>query len=155
VPGTRFEVRDIGQPGALNELSEQSFDYVFIQDTLLFYFIPIGHSDSQNLTVLLSDLFRVLKPGGLLISIEPHPTYYLAPWLGNKTMPFTIVTEHRQRRFSTVPTAAEFTNAILKGGLKLERMEDLYPETKTSTREIGFAHEFPLWTLMEFAKPKP
>jgi len=154
LPGTHFEVRDIGKPGALDQLSDHSFDYVFIQDTLLFYFIPISHNDSPDLAILLSDLYRGLKPGGLLISIEPHPTYYLAPWLGNESTPFTIVTEHRQRRFSTVPTTAEFTNAILHGGFELKCIKDLYPDTSLSTRDCAFANEFPLWTLMEFAKPQ-
>jgi SAM-dependent methyltransferase len=156
-PGASFEVRSIGLPGDLDALSNESFDLIFIQDALLFYFIKVSGNDTQELDVLLNDVHRLLKPEGSLISVEPSPIYYLSPWLGDPHRPFTIVTEHRHRRFSTVPNPATHIQAILRKGFRLADIEDLYPSEHLDLKEdrgVIFAREFPLWTLLEFLKVK-
>jgi hypothetical protein len=139
----------------LNGLSDESFDLVFIQDALLFYFIRVSPSDTQRLDVLLNDVYRLLKLDGSLISVEPNPVYYLSPWLGGIHRPFTVVTEHRYRGFSTVPNSTTFIKAILQSGFRLTNIEDLYPPEHLNLKEdrgVAFAMEFPLWTLLEFLK---
>lgn len=150
-----FRKTAIGEPGALDFIPSASVDFVYMSDALLFYFIPLGPKP-PSLDLLLQEIRRVLKPGGRFASLEPHGVFYLSPWLGDPRRPFTLVSEHREKLFSTAPDPARLLQAVLKGGFLLARAEELYLSEADSrecdARSAGFAAQFPIWHLFEFAK---
>ncbi len=152
VPGAEFLVRPIGQAGALEALQGEGADVVFMSDALLFYFVPVSTKEPPDLGVLLAEIRRLLKPGGRFISVEPHPVFYLAPWMGDLEWPFTVVTEYRHRRFSSVPSFGQLFTALAEHGFLLSWMEELYADpgrTTADPRAHAFAREFPLWCSLE------
>lgn len=150
-----FEVRDVGRQGAMDGLADESFDLVFMSDALLFYFIPVNPAEQLDVQTLLDEIRRVLKPDGTFVSMEPHPMFYLAPWLGEVDHPFTCVTEYRNRRFSTTPTFRDFAHAFRKGGFSIADIDELYADeaaARPGARGDRFASEFPLWVMFELQK---
>jgi SAM-dependent methyltransferase len=150
-----FEVRDVGQQGAMDGLADETFDIVFMSDALLFYFIPVNPAQRLDVQVLLGEIRRVLKPDGTFVSMEPHPVFYLAPWLGEPEYPFTCVTEYRSRTFSTTPTFRDFAHAFRDGGFSIADMDELYADEgaiRDGVRGDRFASEFPLWVMFELQK---
>ena len=87
---TEFATADVGHPGGLARVPDLSMDTVFISDALLFYFFPPEPDTEHSLDALFSDIRRVLKPDGRLISVEPHHVFWLQPWLGDVDRPYTI-----------------------------------------------------------------
>lgn len=152
----RFTRAPIGEPGALDFIPSGSIDFVYMSDALLFYFIPLGPKP-PSLDLLLSEIARVLKPGGRFASLEPHGVFYLSPWLGAPERPFTVVSEYREKTFGTAPSPGRLLQAVLSGGFRLSRTEELYlsvaDRAACDARSAGFAAQFPIWHLFEFSKP--
>jgi len=151
----RFEVAALGEPGALAALADESFDFVFMSDAILFYFVSPAPGPKPDLGVLLADVKRVLEPNGRFISIEPHSTFWLAPWLGDADHPFTVLTEHLDRTFGVTAPLGRFLESILEHGFSLTRIEELGVDPGFATvdpRAYHFARQFPLWQFCEFAK---
>jgi SAM-dependent methyltransferase len=152
-PGVRFELLPISEPGALDAIASDSADVVFMSDALLFYFVPSGPGQHADLDVLLADVRRILKPGGRFVSVEPNYQFWLAPWLGDADRPFTVLTEHLQRRFAVTPTPVGLLRAVLARGFALVAAEELTPDPDAAVVDVrghAFAAEFPLWQLYEF-----
>ncbi|OVE76884.1 hypothetical protein BVX98_04250 [bacterium F11] len=151
-PRAQFDVAEVGKPDAMKNIQDGFADFVFISDALLFYHVSPVPNPEADLSVLLRDIRRILKPNGTFISVEPHPVFWLLPWLGDTDRPFTIRTEYLNRRFHVTGTMSEIVQSFAKGGFSVTWMEDLTPNPayeKTDPRGYSFAKEFPLWNLME------
>jgi SAM-dependent methyltransferase len=151
----RFEVAPLGKPGSLDAIAPESADAVFISDALLFYFVsPVG-PDPEDIDYLMADIRRVLKPGGRFVNVESHFQFWLQPWLGDEDRPFTVLTEHLDRRFAVTPSYSAYIQAITRSGFAVGWMDEMRPDAslaETTRRGYHFAREFPLWQIFEFIK---
>jgi SAM-dependent methyltransferase len=149
-----FRVSEIGVLGKLDWVKSRSFDFVFMSDALLFYFVSYQPNKKNNIHVLFSDIKRILKPGGRFFSVEPSGVFWLRPWLGEENRPFTILTEYRNKRFRVAPNTGEIINSFLKNGFTIRDMKELYVQkylSKTGSRASHFGSEFPLWWFFELS----
>lgn len=152
-----FKVSNIGNTGDLSWIESNSFDYVFMSDALLFYFVSPDPKQKQDISVLFSDIRRILKPNGRFFSMEPHGLFWLRPWFGDENRPFTIVTEYKNKRFNVTPTYSEIIGAFIKNGFSLIDFKELGIEDSMdvpNSRGVGFAKEFPLWWFFELGVQK-
>lgn len=152
---TSFERMAVGQPGACDTLRSASADFVFISDALLFYFVSPDRNHKADIDVLFADIRRILKPDGLLVNVEPHYLFWLAPWLGDQDHPFTVFTEYRRKSFGVTPTFSDLIQAYAKGGFSVCWMEEMYPDPsfeKTDSRAYHFAAQYPIGQLFELRK---
>ena len=94
VKGAKFQQLDLNLSDALQVLPEATFDCIYMSDALLFYFIPYDPNKPINLDNFIINIKRLLKIGGQFISLEPHPVFYIQPWLGDPQRPFTVCTEY-------------------------------------------------------------
>jgi len=156
VPKTeaRFEIMDLARGAGFADLPDAAFDVAFMSDALLFAFVPIAPRGVRDPDAVFAQLARVLRPGGRFVSVEPHGDFYLAPWLGEPERPFTVLTEHRHRRFSSAPTLGEAAPVAFA----LVSLEELYRDPSRSTgdpRADAFADEFPLWVVSVYENRIP
>lgn len=159
LPNTHFELAQIGYKGGMDKLADKSFDFVFMSDALLFYFISVSEKDRNqpSLELLMSEIRRVLKDDGVFCSMEPHPVFYQTPWLGAEDRPFTVRTEYRTHQFGIVPTFRELAHAFAAHGFTISWMDELYAEGlqgECETRAYRYASEFPVWALFELQKAR-
>lgn len=150
--GAQFQRMNVGEPRALDAIPTASADLVFMSDALLFYFVPVHPSQHADITTLLADIRRILKPSGAFVSMEPHGVFYLAPWLGDADRPFTVVTEYMHRTFGITPSLSALVRALTAGGFALTNLEEIGPGElyeAVDPRGYHFAREFPLWQLLE------
>ncbi len=136
----------------LSALSDKKFDLIWLADVLLLYFYPPSPDpNSMSPMELLRELGRRLNKNGQLVVLQPHGVFWLAPWLGSDGMPFTALTEYRNRIYSVSPSLAEMSTAIADAGLHIDRIHELTPEEQLETDPLGynFAREFPLWWAFE------
>lgn len=148
---TTFEIKPIGEKGGLDFIDDNSADYIFMSDALLFYFVPFSNK-KPNIEILFEDMKRILKPDGMLISLEPHYIFWLSPWLGEIKKPFTVLTEYNEKLFGVTPTLSKLIQTYRKGGFSVHWMEELLPDKsfeETDPRAFYFASKFPLWHLFE------
>lgn len=152
VGAAKFEKRDLGRPGALDDLPPASFDVVYMSDALLFYFVPYEIDKPLDVRRLVDDLKRLLRPGGCFLSLEPHPVFYLLPWLGAPDRPFTIATEYWNTQWRINPPLARLAKPFLDVGFVISRIEELRADADdphVDARAAHFAAEFPVWLLLE------
>lgn len=155
VKGARFETMKIGEPGGLDGIAKGVADIVFMSDALLFYFVPFYPGQKADIGVLLQDIRRILKPGGVFISLEPHAAFYLTPWLGAADRPFTVVTEYLHKWFGVVPPLSQMIGALTGAGFAVTALQEIQPASyfaDVDPRGFHFAREFPLWQLLELRK---
>jgi SAM-dependent methyltransferase len=153
-PGVSYEVLQISAAGAMDQIPSASADFVFMSDALLFYFVPATPTQVANIDVLFADIRRILKPNGRFISVEPHPVFWLSPWLGDPDRPFTVLTEYCERKFSVTGNTTQFVQACARNGFAVTWMDELRADpgyAATDARATHFAREFPLWQLFELA----
>lgn len=152
VEGTRFEAMNIGEAGGLDAIPDASADMVFMSDALLFYYRPFYPGQKADIQVVLRDIRRILKPGGVFISLEPHAAFYLTPWLGAADRPFTVVSEYLHKWYGIVPPLSWMIQAFSEAGLAVADMQEIGPAdyfADIDPRGYNFATEFPLWQLLE------
>ncbi len=150
-----FCIMNLARGAGFADLSDGTFDVVFMSDALLFAFVPISPKGVRDPDAVFAEIARVLRPGGRFVSVEPHGDFYLAPWLGDPARPFTVLTEHRRRRFSSAPTLGETARVAFAHGFALVALDELYRDATRSTgdaRADGFADEFPLWVVSVYEK---
>jgi SAM-dependent methyltransferase len=153
----QFKVSEIGAKGSLDWIESNSYDFVFMSDALLFYFVSPDPNQKQDITILFDDIKRILKKNGRFFSMEPHGVFWLRPWLGEEERPFTILTEHHTKHFNVAPNYAELLDAFLKNGFILRDFKELYADgtlLKSNSRATKFAQEFPLWWIFELEPEK-
>ena len=153
---SQFEVLDLNSAGALDSLPAASFDAVYMSDALLFYFVPYEPGKPLDLKGFIASLKRLLKPGGTFLSLEPHPVFYLLPWLGSPERPFTVMTEYLKTHWRINPPLARLTKPFLEEGFVITRVEELAADASgpgVEPRASAFAAEFPVWRLLEFQAP--
>ena len=152
VANSSFENMRIGESGGLDAIASSSADIVFMSDALLFYFVPLYPGQKADIEVLLADIRRILKPSGIFVSLEPHPVFYLAPWLGSAEYPFTVVTEYLNKWFGIVPPLSWWMRQFADAGFAVADVQEIGPESyfrEEDPRGYHFAKEFPLWQLLE------
>jgi SAM-dependent methyltransferase len=152
IAGASFEKMQIGEPGALETLAPNSADVVFMSDALLFYFVPLYPGQKADMKVLLADIRRVLKPSGTFVSLEPHPAFYLVPWLGSAEHPFTVITEYLDKWFGIVPPLSWWMRQFADAGFAIADVREIGPASyfrEVDPRGYHFARQFPLWQLLE------
>ncbi len=152
-----FKVSEIGNPGNLSWIESSSADIIFMSDALLFYFISPDPNKKQDINILFSEIKRILKPNGRFFSVEPSGVFWLRPWLGEEEKPFTILTEHRNKRFNVAPNHAELINAFIRGRFIIDDFKEIGVNEKFSEidrRAAYFAKEFPLWYFFELEPRK-
>jgi len=151
-----FQVVDLNAVGSLDSFATASFDCIYMSDALLFYFVPYDPSSPLDLMRFMADIKRILKPGGMFISLEPHPVFYIQPWLGDPVRPFTVVTEYANTQWRINPPLDTLVRPFLDNGFAITDMCEL--KSDPSNRDVGvrdahFAAEFPVWLLIEFRTP--
>jgi len=149
---------EIGSPDGLSVIPSQSVDLIFMSDALLFYFVPMNPDQKADLTLLLTDIHRILKPGGTFISMEPHSTFFLNPWLGSTDRPFTILHEYMQRNFGVVPSLSKLIRSFTRNRFLIRDYQEIGPNAsfcEKNPRAYHFAREFPLWQLLEMQFLEP
>jgi len=155
VGNTLFEIMNIGTKGALDSIPDNSADLIFMSDALLFYFVPVFPERKDDVKILFADLRRILKSNGTFVSLEPHPVFWLAPWLGSIDRPFTIKTEYMKKNFGVTPTIHKLIQAFVQGGFAVTYMDELLPDSEFKSvdpRAYYFANEFPVWHIFELKK---
>ena len=91
------------------------------------------------------------RHNGQLVVLQLLGVFWLASWLGRDGMPYTTLTEYRNRIYSVRPLLADMSTAISDPGLHIDRIHKLTPEEPLETEPLGyyFAREFPLWWAFE------
>lgn len=151
-PGAQFITAPVGSAGALDMIEDASIDVVFISDALLFYFSPPVPELRPDIDVLFKDIRRVLRDTGKLVSVEPHHSFWLQPWLGDIDRPFTIMTEYRDKKYGVTPTVAEFIGMFSQQGFAVSWMDEIYASVGAADideRALNFASEFPIGQIYE------
>ena len=142
----------IGEAGGLDAVADEWADIVFMSDALLFYFVPFYPGQKADMQLLLGEIRRMLKPGGMFVSLEPHALFYMAPWLGAQDRPFTILTEYLHKSFGIVPPFSWLVHAFAAAGFAVTDLFEIGPADylkALDARSYHFAREFPLWQLLE------
>jgi SAM-dependent methyltransferase len=148
-----FQVLDLNTPGALDALPAASFDCIYMSDALLFYFVPYEPGKPLDLPRFIGDVKRLLKPGGSFLCLEPHPVFYIQPWLGDPSRPFTVMTEYLRTHWRINPPLATLARPFLSAGFTITDIEELASDPENvhvEARAAQFAAEFPVWLLIEF-----
>jgi SAM-dependent methyltransferase len=152
VDNVSFLKASIGEGDGLAAVPDASADIVFMSDALLFYFVPFYPGQKADIQVLLGDIRRILKPGGMFVSLEPHAMFYMSAWLGAEDRPFTILTEYLHKSFGIVPPFSWLVHAFAESGFVVKDLFEIGPSEyfkAVDVRGYHFAREFPLWQLLE------
>lgn len=147
-----FQVLDLNTPGALDALPAASFDCIYMSDALLFYFVPYEPGKPLDLDGFIADVKRLLKPGGTFLSLEPHPVFYVQPWLGDPARPFTVMTEYLHTHWRINPPLSVLARPFLESGFVITGVEEpasSREDPHVPQRDAAFASEFPVWLLLE------
>ena len=133
----------IGNMETLDSVEDGSFDVAVSYVSLV---------DVADLDAVIASSYRVLKPGGRFISVEPHYLFWLAPWLGAEDDPFTVITEYDDHVYRVTGTPVQLIRALLHAGFVVSGIEEAKPDPAfkaVDSRAYHFAHKFPLWQLVE------
>ena len=152
VPGISFKKMQIGESGGLDTIPSASADMVFMCDALLFYYLSPYPGPKLDINVLLADIRRILKPGGVFATVEPHSAFCLAPWLGQDDRPFTVITEYLHKPYGIVPSISWWVRQFSAAGFAIADLREIGPAeyfSEVDRRAYHFANEFPLWQLLE------
>lgn len=155
VPNTQFIKMNPGDKGGMEALSADFFDFVLMSDSLLFYYRPFYPGQEADINILLKEIFRVLKRGGHFLSMEPHGSFYLTPWLGNESYPFTVISEYKNKKYGISPPLEWTASHLTKTGFVITDIAEPEPvscQNEVEIRAHQFAQVFPLWQVIEARK---
>jgi SAM-dependent methyltransferase len=143
---------NLGSDNPLAGLPETKVDMIWMSDVFMFYFHPLdGGSSTTAPKDILAAATRNLKPDGKCIIMQPHASFWLAPWLGREDRPFTVISEYSSRLYSVTPSLSDLSAAIRDAGLVIEQVFEPTAQKgqDTDPRAFHFAHNFPLWWVFE------
>ena len=129
------------------------FDFIWTCDVLLFYFYPVDAGDPvMTPSELLTQLAARMSEKGRLSIMMPHGVFWLAPWLGSATRPYTVLSEYADRRYSVTPSLSEVVDAVQQAGLCIRQIHE--PRAAEACRDLDpkafhFANNFPVWWVFE------
>lgn len=153
-PRLRFELFDFADPSKLSALGEGSFDFIYLADVLLFYLIPYNGKPTDP-AVLLRPLRKLLKPGGRIVTMDPHGSFSLCARYGDPQRPLAVVSEYKHKDFGIAPNLESLVHAFRDSGLAVvDAWEPVDERPDGAAREDGFLREFPTWWVFELA-PAP
>ncbi len=152
-PNLEFQHGDIiDLSRSSSSFAREAFDYVVLIDTFLFLFdTKYQGALYEHREAIMSNLRKLVKPGGLLLVMDPHPLW-LTPWIGGPTNPVGILTEYRERRLKVIPTLEEMTGFLCDNGVRLKRvLEPRIDEQYASVdpQAHTFMTNIPQWWFME------
>lgn len=128
------------------KMIEGSFDYIFLSDVLLYFFVPYKQNNISP-SELLKELSFKLNSGGKIYIMGPHGVFHLQPWF-NSNSPYILMTEYANRKYRVTPNIEELSIAIENAGLKISKIREL----KAKKKEENFYNEFPFWWFFELTK---
>ena len=128
------------------KMIEGSFDYIFLSDVLLYFFVPYKQNNISP-SQLLKELSFKLNSGGKIYVMGPHGVFHLQPWF-NSNSPYILITEYANRKYRVTPNIEELSIAIENAGLKISKIREL----KAKKKEENFYNEFPFWWFFELTK---
>lgn len=128
-------------------LPANSFDYIYLQDTLLLLLQPESGPTSQQLPDVFRAFHRLLRPMGRLCAMEPNAIFWLANRYGDPLRRYAIVTEYFQPRFNVVPTLDHLIAFMAKAGFALYGYT--HPRPEATLADI-YQSEFPIWDFYVF-----
>jgi SAM-dependent methyltransferase len=147
---------DFSAADPLSKLPPGPFDFIWLSDVLLFYFYPQDAGQPVLAPAeLLQQLANRLTDGGRLVTMNPHAVFWLAPWLGDDELPYTVITEYADRLYSVTPSLEELSVALEKAGLCICRIYEPRPGEggrEADPKAFHFAERFPVWWVFECAK---
>ncbi len=152
-----FHSSEIGKANSLDWMKPNSVDFVFMSDALMFYFVSPNPNQKFDINGLFTSIKRVLKKCGRFLSLEPHGIFFLRPWLGESSKPFTIITEYNTKLYNIAPNLKELISSFIDGGFIIRDMIELNVDddfVKSDPRGTYFAKEFPLWWFFELEPEK-
>ena len=117
--------------------------------------MPFSAKYTGEIEVLFRDIYRILKPEGTFINVEPNYIFWLLPWLGDARRPFTIMTEYSEKIYGVTPTISRLIQAYVKGKFTVTWMEELFPDPSFESVDVSaynFGKQFPLCQLFELKK---
>jgi 2-polyprenyl-3-methyl-5-hydroxy-6-metoxy-1,4-benzoquinol methylase len=145
---------DLNSSNYLNIFDNLKFDIVWMSDVFHFYFYsPDANTPKVTAKDLLCKMCEKMESGNKCIIMQPHGVFWLAPWLGNENLPFTVISEYSNKLYSVVPSLSEMTKAISSSGFVINNIYEPKPDKHDGvSKESSFASEFPLWWVFECEK---
>ena len=120
---------DLNSSDYLDVFENLKFDMVWMSDVFHFYFYSPDASPSKVAPKdLLKRMCKRMEVGDKCIIMQPHGVFWLAPWLGDDDIPFTLISEYSNRIYSVVPSLSEMTNAISGSGFVINNIYEPKPE---------------------------
>lgn len=148
---------DLVQTGSFEELlallqrwEAESYDLIYMQDTLLLLLEPESGSPSSLLPDVMRAFHRLLRPEGSLCAMEPNPTFWLANRYGNETQPYAVVTEYRSPVFNVAPTLDRVLALMARAGFALRAFEHPAAPDQGEYDQSAYHREFPIWDFLVF-----
>ncbi len=148
-------VMDLNADDPLAALPDRPIDMVWMADVLMFYFHTMDNRPPRlPPEELLRRLGQRMPPGGRLTIMQPHGTFWLAPWMGSARRPFTVLTEYAHRLYSVTPTLGAVSEALHEAGFAIARIHEPLAEAgpPDDERAGAFAAEFPVWWVFDCVK---
>ena len=130
----------------LDSFSARSFDYVYLQDTLLLLLRPESGDRSPDLLSLFQAFRRILKLDGRLCAMEPNAIFWLASRYGDPSHPYSIVSEYHNPLFNVVPRLDEIVEFMASSGFALYE----YAHPRKVGAESSAYEDFPIWDFFTF-----
>jgi len=134
----------------LSAWESDSFDLIYLQDTLLLLINPEVGEASPCLQDLIIEFRRLIGSEGRLCAMEPNPIFWLANRYGDQNRPYAVITEYRHAIFNVAPYLDEILQILGRGGFALKNVQHPWQETVGSNKNSEYQNEYPIWDYYEF-----
>lgn len=151
----KFLIKDIADPKVVKSFSKEEFDFIFMIDIFLFLFDEKFQIELfKNKKIILSNISKLLHKNGRIVIMDPH-LFWLSAREGNSKNPIAIMTEYKNRKFSSIPPLEEYSQLFFDSGFLVRKIFE--PKCDISYKEINdfdyeFSNEFPQWIVWELVK---
>ena len=150
-----FYIKDITDPNLFESFNKKTFDRIFMIDVFLFLFDKKFQPKLyKNKKIILSNISRLLDDKGEIIIMDPH-LFWLAAREGDKENPMAIMTEYKNRKFSSIANLEQYTKLFSEAGFLIKQI--LEPKcqnefSKINDFDYAFTNQFPQWIVWEIVK---